>query len=342
MANKECIKEGKKTLGVIRWDAWYGHDGDPKSVISAVERTLSPPEFHFRAPFFAKVTEDNKIIIPEYTQEIFDKEMEYAIEAGIDYFVYVFYMDDMKKAREMHLKSKYKNDVKLAFCAQGFPEERVSEYIKYFKDDCYMKVENGRPLMYYFCAFDVAKKCIEMLKDACEKEGLPVPFSVVCNIGTQDTINSGADAKGQYAVPGKKGMSFSLVRQDAQKLWQSFKETGMQYVPTVSSGYHTLPRVKNPVFWMACGQDGWAEYATASDIEAHLQEAYDHLDENNGQTNLNTLLMYAWNEHDEGGWICPTIAVDEEGRQIFDKNGNPLINRERIDAVKKVTSKYKM
>ena len=52
--------------------------------------------------------------------------------------------------------------------------------------------------------------------------------------------------------------------------------------------------------------------------------------------------MYAWNEHDEGGWICPTIAVDEEGRQIFDKNGNPLINRERIDAVKKVTSKYKM
>ncbi len=341
MANKECIKENKKTLGVIRWDAWYGHDGDPKSVISAVERTLSPPEFHFRAPFFAKVTEDNKIIIPEYTQEIFDKEMEYAIEAGIDYFVYMFYADDMKKAREMHLKSKYKNDVKFAFFTHGFTEERVPEYIKYFKEDFYMTVQGGRPIIYYFTGFELAKKCIEMLKDACKKEGIPEPFSVVCNIGTEDTINSGGDAKGQYAVPGSKGMSFSSVRKEAQKLWQSFKETGMQYVPTVSSGYNTLPRVKNPVFWMACGQDGWAEYATAKDIEEHLQEAYDHLDENNGQTNLNTLLMYAWNEHDEGGWICPTIAVDEEGRQIFDKNGNPLINRERIDAVKKVTSKIK-
>ena len=341
MADKEFFKENKKTLGVIRWDAWYGHDGNPQSVITAVERALSPEEFHFRAPFFAKVTEDNNIIIPEYTQEIFDKEMEYAIEAGIDYFAYVFYIDDMKKAREMHLKSKYKNDVKLAFFTHGFPEERVSEYIKYFKDDCYMKLENGRPLMYYFCAFSVAKKCIELLKDGCEKAGIPIPFSVVCNIGTEDTINSGADAKGQYAVAGRNGMSFSLVREEAQKLWQSFKETGMQYVPTVSTGYHTLPRVKNPVFWMKCSEEGWAEYATADEIAEHLQEAYDHLDENNGQTNLNTLLMYAWNEHDEGGWICPTLEVDENGNQLFDENGNALINRERIDAIKKVTSKYK-
>ena len=49
MADKEFFKENKKTLGVIRWDAWYGHDGNPQSVISAVERALSPEEFHFRA-----------------------------------------------------------------------------------------------------------------------------------------------------------------------------------------------------------------------------------------------------------------------------------------------------
>lgn len=341
MSDMESICKGQKTLGVIRWDAWYGHDGNPNSVVGNVERTLSPKEYHFRAPFFAKVTEDDKIIIPEYTQEIFDKEMEYAIEAGIDYFVYVFYLDDMKKAREMHLKSKYKNDVKLAFCTHGFNKETVPEFVKYFKEDCYMTVDNGRPIIYYFGVFETVKNCIQMLKEACEKEGIKEPFSVVCNLGTEDTINSGADAKGQYAIPGCNGESFNAICDRAQETWADFKSIGMQYVPTVSTGYHTLPRVKNPVFWMACGGDGWAEYAKADEIAKHLDDAYKHLDENNGQTNINTLLMYAWNEHDEGGWICPTIQVDENGNQLFDKDGNPLINRDRIDAIKKITAKYK-
>ena len=331
----------KKTLGVIRWDAWYGHDDNPNSVISNVERALSPKEFHFRAPFFAKVTEEDKIVIPEYTQEIFDKEMEYAIEAGIDYFVYVFYINDMRKAREMHLKSKYKNDVKLAFCSQGLPPERVPEYIKYFKEECYVKVENGRPLMYYFCDFATAKRSIDLLKEGCIKEGLPVPFSVVCNLGTEDTKNSGADAKGQYGVGGTYGESFKSLCNKANVLWQDFKSTGMQYVPTVTSGYNTLTRFKNPVYWIKCSENGWAEYATADEIASHLQDAYNHLEENNGQTNLNTLLMYAWNEHDEGGWICPTIKVDENGKQLFDENGNPQIDCDRIYAVKQVTAKYK-
>ncbi len=331
----------KKTLGVIRWDAWYGHDGNPNSVVSNVERTLSPAEFHFRAPFFAKVTEDNKIIIPEYTQEIFDKEMEYAIEAGVDYFAYVFYNDDMKKAREMHLKSKYRNDVKLAFYTHGVSEATLPEFIRYFKEDCYQTVDGGRPIIYYFTTFEIAKKSIQMLKDACLKEGIPTPYSVVCNIGTEDTINSGADAKSQYAVSGENGESFKSLMVKAKELWQDFKDTKMQYVPTVSSGYHTMPRVINPVFWMACCEEGWAEYATAEEIAQHLQEAYDHLDENNGQTNLNTLMMYAWNEHDEGGWICPTIQVDENGKQLFDENGNPLINRDRIDAIKPIIAKHR-
>lgn len=334
------MSSNKMTLGVIRWDAWYGHDGAEQSVITNVERALSPAEFHFRAPFFARVTEDNKMIIPEYTQEIFDKEMEYAIEAGIDYFTYVFYLDDMRAAREMHLKSKYKNDVKLSFCTHGFTEAQVPEFIKYFKDECYMTID-GRPLIYYFGRFESVKRCIGLLKDACDAEGLPTPYSVVCNIGTEDTINSGGDAKSQYAVGATDGQSFKSLTEAAVKLWESFKETGMQYVPTVSSGYHTLPRVKNPVFWMKCSERGWGQYATADEIAQHLDEAYRHLLSQNGQTNANTLSLYAWNEHDEGGWICPTIQVDENGRQLFDESGEPLINRERIDKIKEITKKYK-
>ena len=37
--------------------------------------------------------EDSRASFPEYTQEIFDREMEYAIEAGLDYFAYVWYLN---------------------------------------------------------------------------------------------------------------------------------------------------------------------------------------------------------------------------------------------------------
>ncbi|MDR2686688.1 MAG: hypothetical protein LBB75_02970, partial [Oscillospiraceae bacterium] len=88
-----CKPGGPAAIGAIRWDAWYGEptaeDGlDP---CSQVERTLSPAKYHWRVPFFGEIGEDGKVSFPEYTQEIFDREMEYAAEAGLDYFAYVWY-----------------------------------------------------------------------------------------------------------------------------------------------------------------------------------------------------------------------------------------------------------
>ncbi len=99
MSNEKNItRRERAVIGAIRWDAWTTHDGVPNSVVSQVERSLSPARFHSRAPFFADVSADGKIIIPEYNMEIFEREMEYAIEAGIEYFAYVWYKDAMKTA----------------------------------------------------------------------------------------------------------------------------------------------------------------------------------------------------------------------------------------------------
>ena len=37
-----------------------------------------------------------------------------------------------------------------------------------------------------------------------------------------------------------------------------------------------------------------------------------------------TVIIYAWNEHDEGGWLCPTWSPD----------GRP--DRRRLEAIRKV------
>ena len=44
--------QGKPLVGAIRWDAWQENGG----IQAAVEKTLGPNHWHYRLPFFARVT----------------------------------------------------------------------------------------------------------------------------------------------------------------------------------------------------------------------------------------------------------------------------------------------
>ena len=47
------------------------------------------------------------------------------------------------------------------------------------------------------------------------------------------------------------------------------------------------------------------------------------------------VLSYGWNEHEEGGWLCPTIMVDADGNPIYNEDGTIKANTERLDALKR-------
>ncbi len=342
-------REEKTTFGAIRWDAWYSHDGKKDSVISQVERSLSKKEFHFRAPFYAEVTNEGNIIIPEYTQEIFDKEMEYAIEAGIDYFAYVWYDSDMKASRIFHTQSKYKNDVKMCVCFDGNAinkEYARKEMETLFKEDYYMTVLGGRPLMYYFGNsnnLSAISEDIAYYRSLTKALGIPEPYAVIMNVSPQSALSAYGDAVSSYAIYGKNNDPFETVMQNAVNEWKSFQSTGMQYVPTVSYGWNPEPRFHNPVSWTTVSPDSWADYATPENITEHLTYAYSYMQHSMVKdfTKANTMIAYAWNEHDEGGWICPTIAVDENGNQIYNDDGTPKINDERVKATRIAVDNYK-
>jgi len=57
-------------------------------------------------------------------------------------------------------------------------------------------------------------------------------------------------------------------------------------------------------------------------------------------TKINTVIFYAWNEHDEGSWLCPTLAVDEQGNQLYNEDGTKKINDSRIKILKKATEDF--
>ena len=64
--------------------------------------------------------------------------------------------------------------------------------------------------------------------------------------------------------------------------------------------------------------------ATADELAAHLREAVDWTRRHRDLNPSNAIILYAWNENDEGGWLIPTLGAD----------GAP--NEERIEALSKV------
>lgn len=338
----------KASFGIIRWDAWTTHDGVEKSVVSQVERSLSPTRFHERAPFFADVTEDGRIIVTEYTMETFDIEMEYAISAHVDYFAYVWYKDVMRTARKFHTQSKYRNDVKMCVCfdvnaiGRDFARKEMETL---FLEDYYMKVLGGRPLMYYFgdeCRLDVIADDIVYYRALTEKLGIPEPYAVIMNLSPAQVKGANADAVSGYTVGGQDNEPFAAVMARADSLWRDWHSSGMSYIPTVSLGWCPEPRFINPVSWINVPENLWAQLPKADEIYEHFLYAQSYMAHPSVKElcEANTFLAYAWNEHDEGGWLCPTIAVDENGNQLYNPDGSKKINTERIEAVKRAIEDF--
>ncbi len=347
-----ATREEKTTVGAIRWDAWYSHDGRNGSIVSAVEKSLSPKEFHYRAPFFSEINEDNKIVMPQYTQDIFDREMEYAIYAGISYFSYVWYEGDMSMARKFHTTSKYKNDVKMCVLfdnnAIGKDYAR-KEMNTILNQDYYMTVLNGRPLMYYLYSgsnLSLIHDDIVYYNNLCKELNIPEPFAIIMGTSASKTKKANGNASSDYAIKASN-ITFNELALKTQESWEAFNKEAYQYIPCVSAGWSPEPRYHNPPFWTAANggiADGyWCEDATSEDLFNHLTYALSYMQHDSVKlfTKANTVIIYAWNEHDEGGWICPTLKVDKNGNQLYNSDGTKKLDETRINAVKLAIDFYK-
>jgi len=146
-------------IGAIRWDAWY----DPKdgTVAQAVERSLAPAEFHYRMPFFGKETGPNSVRINGNSQEIMDREIACAAQAGLAYWAFCAYAPSSPLSNALHLYLSSARRSAIGFCLVT----ELKSSIDYFKEqtECeiasmrepgYMTVLNGRPLYYVLSSSD--------------------------------------------------------------------------------------------------------------------------------------------------------------------------------------------
>jgi hypothetical protein len=292
----------RSIVGAIRWDAWHGDAEGPASPGMAVERSLGPKHWHYRLPFYAKVVGENKVEARANTQAIMDQEITYASNAQLDYWAFLTYnpKSSMSIGMQLYLSSPLKAKVKFCVICHHIREtpEEIERLVGYMKDPQYVRVLGDRSLVYVFQC-DAQKAFFDALTKAVEAAGLKRPYLV--NMGNTKA-GIGFDAVSSYVGTDRNA-------------WNTSKNKGVKVIPSISTGGDRSPRVENPVPWEGGGAGKPVVVGpldppekTAANIAGRVASALEWNRANPNAGEANAVIIYAWNEFDEGGWLCPTLS----------------------------------
>jgi len=326
--------DDRPLVGAIRWDAWYG-DGGP---VAQVERSLGPRKFHFRLPFFARVLADDRVRINGSALGVIEKEIACAANAGLNYWAFVDYGDkgDLTIARHRYQAARDKRGLRFCLIEEGSRIDAQgtrgwARLISFFQDPNYQTVLEGRPLLFLFgVPKKVAKKEFQELGDAAVGAGGKRPYLVLMGFDprqdAKDMAALGFDAVSAYAAGGQyQGDMWSysqLTEHVRRNYWEVCRRDRIPTITFATAGWDTRPRLEHPVSWMP-GVEAQpnptppAEQkpliddvtATPAQLAQHLQDALEWTRNNRALNPANALIIYAWNENDEGGWLIPTLSA---------------------------------
>src|SRR5690606_29904291 len=97
-------------------------------------------------------------------------------------------------------------------------------------------------------------------------------------------------------------------------------------VPWVTLGFDRRPRIDFVMPWETHQPNNWCENATPAEAGMQIQAAFDFVKRHKPEAN--TILVYSWNEDDEGLGVVPKRALDGSG-----------VDRGMLDALKETIAR---
>jgi hypothetical protein len=324
--------------GAIRWDAWY----NVSSPSGYAQRSLGPMAWENRAPWFCTAhPTDNLIDANGDRQLIMDLEIGYAAAAGLKFWAFDQYDPASANAPLLTAWKFYQQStlnaqinwcwIALAdslFGSTGNYSAQVAQYVSWFQQSNYQKVLVGRPLLFlFFTTFpsfgnDATNfaAAISALRGACTSAGLASPYIVV--MGPPASASTamqaiGADAISHYlgGIPlGVAGATYASLINTSVTYWGQYLATGNQVIPTVQMGWDKRPRIQNPVPWDPSPSSDYVMPGTIAERVSLLQSAVNFVNANPAACASKAVIIYAWDECDEGGGaLIPTIGDPPTG-----------------------------
>jgi hypothetical protein len=322
-------------FGAIYWPAYTAQARTNSQWYT--NNQLSPGQYHTRAPWFSQELSAHTLYINK-TQAQMDQDCIYARDGGIKYWLFGWYGvagepgdGNNVLQGEFKMYQASPNKTMVNWCMNiamqtfvGYVSSDLTKLINYVKQTNYEKVLGNRPLIFFghnegSNTTGVAA-AVTTFRAACSSNGAGDPYIVVMNfdpaLATTAIAAVGAQAITTYtrAVSGI-GAKFSFASSiaDQQTQWENgWKPTGSKLVPNVTAGWNKLPIQSRGFPGDSYGRSGteacmydYVVPATAAELATLATACKTFMSANAAQCEADTALWYAWNEHTEGGYLCP-------------------------------------
>lgn len=313
-------------IGAIRWDAWWAPTPDATS--SPGIYGIGAPlwnDYDFRKPFYGWFESG----VPNQ-QAIMDQEINYAADAGLDYWMFDWYPQNqgattthLMDAYNNYLASPYKNRIKFAFMmsADSTNWSYQSDFlINAIQDPQYLKTPDNRPVIFWWNTSNIPgtgfgptwRNYFASINQRAMALGLGKPLYITANMDISSADRFELDGVSSYGPAGSGAPTPSScwneqVKSDTSN-WDRIASTYLRVVPGLTAVNDSRAR----------GGVRWMQLSTYSQWESHVRSAYQWVS-NAPVASVGTqpmMLIYAWDEIDEGGpGIVPTL---QEGTKYLD------------------------
>lgn len=334
-------------IGVISWDCSL----PPETYFGYHQtKSLSPKKFRTVTPYYADILGEDKISYHYRTQEEIDIELQYAIDAGIDYFVYVWYPDEGSRAhiqtnyrdcshrvyelnyvRRMHQSSQLRH--KLSLCAavafHPFSDNDLRDLALAMQEPYYECI-GDRPLVYMYNG--ERPEVVKRLRDMCREVGTPDPYiAAMCGGGaSSSTPYSCVEALSAYACV-KSGIdTYAELSDDCVEKNEKRCTAGKPVIPQYTTGWDPAPRLDSPAPWCSYPGTNYAKFASDEELFEGARALVEWMNSKPAGSFVGHIITFAWNEFEEGGMICPTFNAD-----------GVTINTSRIAAFKRIADYFR-
>jgi hypothetical protein len=335
---KEAPPKEKKmamTVGAYYFEGWAGrnrHADDPKepwakdAPTHLTRRMIE--EFPEREPVWG--WRDDR-------QEIMERQIDLAADAGLGFFAFCWYWHDNGKALNrkavaedskhicLDLFLKARNRKRLKFCLlvanhRGYEIKGAENWkaageawTSYFKDEQYLTV-GGRPLVIVFSAAGGDKAGFAAMQEGARKAGLP--GLAIAGCGGGKPADGFTHLTRYNVVPGSGADSqehkYAELVAANRAAWKGSRE--QPCIPIITAGWDKRPWEGPKGLNQNVGR--YFPDRTPEQFADCLRQAGAWMDKHSDEATAERLaLVYAWNEFGEGGFIAPTKG-DPEGKYL--------------------------
>ncbi len=311
-------------LGAYYFDGWAGQNrkaSDPnepwaKNAPTHLTRRMVE-EFPEREPVWGWRDD---------SQAIMERQIDLAADNGIEFFLFCWYWRDsngsinpaaienlsLHTSMNLYMKAKNKNRIKFSLLVANHGGSEIkgtdnwgkaTEYwMQYFKDPQYVTVD-GKPLVVIFNSGGIDNDALARMQEVSKKEGLKGGLSIA---GCGNAADKSFTYRTHYHIApgysaGTEEHKYAELVDAHEKQWIGTEK--QPYIPEVTVGWDKRPWENKT----GSGQGWYYPDRTPEQFKGFLTDAITWMDEHPTQTTRERfVLIYAWNELGEGGYLVPT------------------------------------